>query len=314
MQVILQGSLRHFGVAELLSFLCRCREGDAVRGTLDLDGGGRRARIFFENDRILWAESSAAGEPLDVLVNLLEWNAGSFTLLDSIAIPENVNTLALTLDDVRAEVKRRLEEAAGYPETALFRVVDDPALQQQVSLTSEEFKILFRVAAGKTFRELLADVSAPRAELVNKLKRLEELGLVAVVREEPPPMQTAAQKRTTASRKRTLVGSLTPDGAPDRVFPLLDAEHTIGRAPESTITIADGSVSSRHARILRTPQGFVIEDLQSRNGTFVNGERVTEKRQLADGDLIRVGKIILIFNVARESKTGDVTQPEVRLA
>jgi putative peptide zinc metalloprotease protein len=134
------------------------------------------------------------------------------------------------------------------------------------------------------------------------------------VREEPPPTQTAPQKRTTASRKRTLVGSLTPDGVPDRVFPLLDAEHTLGRAPENTITIADGSVSSRHARILRTPQGFVIEDQQSRNGTFVNGERVTEKRQLVDGDLIRVGKIILIFNIARESKTGDLTQPEVRLA
>ncbi|HEX2836399.1 MAG TPA: FHA domain-containing protein [Thermoanaerobaculia bacterium] len=314
MQVILQGSLRHFRAAELLPFLCRRTEGEAVRGTLDLDSSGKRARILFENDLILWAESRDVSDPLDVLVAILEWNAGTFTVLDSAAVPEGVVPVALTLEEVFAEAKRRREEAGGYADSAIFRVVDDPALQQQISLTPDEFKILFRVAAGKTFRELLADVPVPRLDLVEKLRRLEQLGLVSVWKEDPQPVSTAPQKRTTASRKRTLVGSLTPDGVPDRVFPLLDAEHTIGRAPESGITIADGSVSSRHARILRTPQGFFVEDLQSRNGTFVNGERVVERRQLTDGDLIRVGKIILIFNLARESKTGDVTQPEVRLA
>jgi len=314
MQVILQGSLRHFGVGELLSFLCRRTEG---RGTLDLENGGKRARVLLDADRILWAESSAQADPLDVLSDALGWTAGTFTLLDSVSVPDNVRPFALTFDEMLAELKKRADEATGYPEATLFRVVDDPALQQQISLTPDEFKILFRVAAGRTFRELLADVPVPRTDLVEKLKRLEQIGLVLVVHDEPaaaPTTSTTVPKRTTASRKRTLVGSLTPDGAPDRVFPLLEAEQSIGRAPDNSITIADGSVSSRHARILRTPQGFVIEDMQSRNGTFVNGERVTEKRQLADGDLIRIGKIILVFNVARESKTGEVTQPEVRLA
>ena len=57
----------------------------------------------------------------------------------------------------------------------------------------------------------------------------------------------------------------------------------------------------------------VLEDLQSRNGTFVNGEKVTDKRLLADGDLIRIGKVIMTFNIAREAKSGEVTLPEVRL-
>jgi pSer/pThr/pTyr-binding forkhead associated (FHA) protein len=122
------------------------------------------------------------------------------------------------------------------------------------------------------------------------------------------------KKRTTAGRRRTLVGSLTPDGTPDNVYPLLDSAYTLGRAPGNTISIPDGSVSSNHARILRTPEGFVLEDLQSRNGTFVNGEPVAEKRLLADGDLIRLGKIIMTFNVAREGKAGEQTQPEVRLS
>ena len=110
------------------------------------------------------------------------------------------------------------------------------------------------------------------------------------------------------------MGSLTPDGAPDNVYPLLDSEYTLGRAPTNTIAIADGSVSSNHARILRTPEGFVLEDLQSRNGTYVNGEQVKDKRVLADGDLIRLGKIIMTFNIAREGKMGETTQPEVRLS
>ncbi len=120
-------------------------------------------------------------------------------------------------------------------------------------------------------------------------------------------------RKTTVGARRTLVGSLTPDAAPDNVYPLLDSAYTLGRASTNTIAIPDGSVSSQHARIVRTPDGFVLEDLQSRNGTFVNGEQVTDKRLLADGDLIRLGKVILTFNVAREGKIGDRTEPEVRL-
>jgi pSer/pThr/pTyr-binding forkhead associated (FHA) protein len=57
----------------------------------------------------------------------------------------------------------------------------------------------------------------------------------------------------------------------------------------------------------------VLEDLKSRNGTFVNGEQLTGQRLLVDGDLIRVGKIIMTFNLAREEKSSETTQPEVRL-
>ena len=78
----------------------------------------------------------------------------------------------------------------------------------------------------------------------------------------------------------------------------------------SGIVISDGSVSSRHARIVRTPEGFVIEDLQSRNGTFVNGERIVERRALADNDVVRFGRVILTFNVASEMRVGDTTSPQ----
>jgi hypothetical protein len=310
MQVILQGSLRHFPPDELLPFLGR---GTEAR-TVDLEGGGQRARIFLAAGRVLWAEGTKQGAPLDVVADVFTWTSGSFTVLDAAVLPENITPVSLTLPALIEEARRRAEAAGAYVDTTLFRVVDDPALQQQVSLTADEFKVLFRISAGKSFKELVSDLGGQRQELAEKLKKLVQLGLVAVVTPEPQaqPDPTAPQKKTVMRRK-TLVGSLTPDGAPDNVYPLLDAEYSIGRAPSNSIPIPDGSVSSNHARLLRTNEGFVLEDLQSRNGTFVNGEKVTEKRLLSDGDLIRIGKVIMTFNIAREAKQGETTLPEVRL-
>jgi DNA-binding MarR family transcriptional regulator len=308
MQVILQGSLRHFPAADLLTFVCRRTQS----GTLDVDGGGRRARIFFAGDRIVWAESSMFKEAADSLFDALTWTDGTFTVLDSHALPEDVVPLDLDVAAALDEARKRAEAAAIYRDTTQFHVVDDPQLQQQVSLTGDELRLLFRISAGRTFRQLADDLGGNARELADRLQRLEQLGLVAVVREESAGEKTDPRIRTR-SRARTIVGSLTPDASPDKVFPLLDEVCSIGRTPENTIAIPDGSVSSSHARITRTPSGFVLEDLQSRNGTFVNGEKVAEKRVLADGDLIRLGKIIMTFNLARESRTGDETQPEVRL-
>ena len=308
MQVILQGSLRHFPPADLLVFLAGRGQG----GTLDLESTGRRTRILFDGEKVLWAESSRGGEVRDVVLDAFDWTAGSFTLLDSAALPENAGAVALDLTALIEESRRR---AASFADNTLFRVVEDP-LQQQVSLTADDLRLLFRLAAGKSFKELVAEIGSPRTELTERLRNLMKLGLITTA--VPEEAMAVADAKTApglkpAPRRRTLVGSLTPDHAPDNVYPLLDAEHTIGRAPANSIPIGDGSVSSNHARILRTEDGFVLEDLQSRNGTFVNGEKVTDKRLLVDGDLIRVGKIIMTFNVARESKTTDSTQPEVRV-
>ena len=350
MQVILQGSLRHFPAAELLSFLCHPER----KGTLDLETQGRRTRILFSGEAIVWAESKGAAEPVDALLDAISWTAGTFTLLDSLELPPYAQPLSLTLEALHEEAKRRAEDQGPYRDDTLFRIVQNPA-QEQVSLTGEEFKILFRLSTGPTLGELVTDLGADRKELIERLKKLEELGLIESAAAEPQtapeipmnpfaktvpgetpvvapptapiPVQEDAEvtrieratleKRTpapkTVARKKTLVGSLTPDDSPDAVHPLLDAEIVIGRAPGSGITISDGSVSSQHAKIRRTEEGFVLEDLKSRNGTFVNGERVDQPRLLLDGDLVRVGKIIMTFNVAQEEKIAPQTEPEIRL-
>ena len=312
MQVVLQGSLRHFPAAELLTFLCRRGQS----GTLDLESSGRKTRIVFEGETIVRAESSRSEDPTESVLDAFDWMIGSFTLLDAAAVPENAKRESLALQTLLDAAKKRAESNAMFTDGTSFRLVDDPAMQQQVSLTGEEFKLLFRLSQPRTFRELAVELGLTRDQLTERLKKLVQLGLIVGVREEPQPeaVPTAPQRKVTLPRKRTLVGSLTPDDRPDSVYPLLDAECTIGRSSDNVISVPDGSVSSKHARIVRSDEGFAIEDLQSRNGTYVNGERVVDApRALSDGDLIRLGKVILTFNVAREAKTSDTTQPEVRL-
>ena len=60
-------------------------------------------------------------------------------------------------------------------------------------------------------------------------------------------------------------------------FPFSDPEMSIGREPSNQMPILDASVSRRHCLIRREADGFKIQDLKSRNSTFVNGVPVTEK-------------------------------------
>jgi adenylate cyclase len=68
----------------------------------------------------------------------------------------------------------------------------------------------------------------------------------------------------------------------------------IGRDPENDIRLSDRSVSKRHALVRLVGGQYVIEDLGSLNGIFINGERV-KKAMLRSGDTLRLGHTILRF-------------------
>ena len=79
----------------------------------------------------------------------------------------------------------------------------------------------------------------------------------------------------------------------------LDGEsHTIGRLADCTVVVSDTNTSRHHARISRSGSGFVIADLNSTNGTFVNGERLLADHRLTDGDIITVGSVSLRFEAS----------------
>ena len=69
----------------------------------------------------------------------------------------------------------------------------------------------------------------------------------------------------------------------------------IGRSEDSEITLSDAQASRHHAAISPEPGGFVIQDLNSSNGTFVNGKKIEEPRLLKDGDRLRVANTVLAF-------------------
>ncbi|MDH7488919.1 MAG: FHA domain-containing protein [Anaerolineae bacterium] len=71
-------------------------------------------------------------------------------------------------------------------------------------------------------------------------------------------------------------------------YPLVGHRVNIGRDPENDIVIPDRRVSRRHAEVVLVGSDFVLRDCESKNGTFVNGERVVQERRLQDGDEIQV--------------------------
>jgi pSer/pThr/pTyr-binding forkhead associated (FHA) protein len=81
---------------------------------------------------------------------------------------------------------------------------------------------------------------------------------------------------------------LITEGEDGAEYPLGFVTTSIGRSPANDICISDDAVSRRHAKIVVGEQGFVICDLNSENGVYVNGERVKE-RLLADGDIVEIG-------------------------
>jgi uncharacterized membrane protein len=71
----------------------------------------------------------------------------------------------------------------------------------------------------------------------------------------------------------------------------------LGRSPRSHVPVDDGRVSAEHARIERQGQAYVLRDLGSRNGTYVNGRRVSGAVVLHPGDQVRVGQTNFAFIV-----------------
>jgi len=83
----------------------------------------------------------------------------------------------------------------------------------------------------------------------------------------------------------------------NREIALREGENLLGREDESVAWLESPTVSRRHARILVSGGKATLEDLGSKNGTFVRGRRLTMPSPLSDGDEIRVGQVRMTFRV-----------------
>jgi hypothetical protein len=75
-----------------------------------------------------------------------------------------------------------------------------------------------------------------------------------------------------------------------------------GRHPDSDIFLDDITVSRRHAEFRRAADGYVVKDVGSLNGTYLNRDRIDDEATIANGDEVQIGKFKLVFL----SSAGDV--------
>lgn len=178
--------------------------------------------------------------------------------------------------------------------------------------------------------ELLAMLVVDRARAVAKgelLTRLwpstfvEETNLASLVAEIRRALRDSATEpafvRTVHRFGYRFVGEVTEIGAPpspapaarprprvifdNREFLLMDGPNVIGRAADATVQCFGTGVSRHHARILVSREGATLEDLGSKNGTYLGEERIASAR-LSDGDEIRLGRASLTFRAAPASE------------
>lgn len=122
--------------------------------------------------------------------------------------------------------------------------------------------------------------------------------------ETPPPGRKDAADFTVPGTAAAATGALPEEGkkgrqailvvaATEEVIPIAKFQTTFGRR-NADVTMDDPDVSRQHAVIERYDEKFLLKDLESTNGTYLNGQRVTIDF-LEDGDVIRMGKTVIRF-------------------
>ena len=131
------------------------------------------------------------------------------------------------------------------------------------------------------------------------------------------PIDATAETTPVSEENKATLRILLPTGD---VFDkeLASAEAQMGKGPRNDIVIADPAVSTTHALIKAEEGGYILTDLGSRNGTYLNGERISEPKRLSHGDVIGLGLSKLTFRLNDYSETGaiqmgDLKAPSVRL-
>ncbi|MCU1229941.1 MAG: hypothetical protein JWO97_2825 [Acidobacteria bacterium] len=288
----------------------------------------------------------------EIIYDCFVWPDGAFTFVDELALPPYAVTIAVDLSNLIMEGARRIEEWEQclqlLPDSSIvFRVVSNPDKDEKITLSRDEWKILFLINGQRTLEELchtaedepfqvyrvvyglLAnklieetphDISISSDDIMTSIVKppsREDAADDSPFESTPPPAdETIRQGTPTFGADSTMreqaddtqllvskeakltyrdlvkptVAQLTFANGELRgtVVPLIESEYLVGRRSENNIAINDLGVSGFHARIFRGPDGYVVEDLKSRNGTWVNGG-VVYHALLKDGDALRFG-------------------------
>lgn len=106
--------------------------------------------------------------------------------------------------------------------------------------------------------------------------------------------------RSGSSKKKMGVYCLTVTNGPAAIVGTtipINSTILIGRSEGNDVQVADDFVSSKHARVTPMGEGAIIEDLNSTNGTLLNGRQITTPHDLAPGDKIDIGTFSMTVDV-----------------
>ena len=98
---------------------------------------------------------------------------------------------------------------------------------------------------------------------------------------------------------------IKPDG---QALPLREPQSVVGRGSDVQVRLDLPGISRHHARITIADGQTTVEDLQSKNGTFVRGERIAETRTLTSGDELGFGSVRVSFHLASATESTETTQ------
>ena len=130
--------------------------------------------------------------------------------------------------------------------------------------------------------------------LYAKILRQDPLDVKQAAKETATHTVVTLEHRTAVSSQSAVASLRTPAG---RIYPLVAAATRIGRLDDNDIVLDDVSVSRHHAVMIDTGTSYVVTDLRSANGVYVNGERVRSSASLAHGDEIRVCDHVFTFEI-----------------
>lgn len=285
----------------------------------------------------------------EIIYDALARIEGDFAFIDGMDLPDYAVTIAIDVPNLIMEGARRIDEWEQCiqllpDETVVFRVVSQPEVQEKISLSLEEWRVLFRIDGRKPLRQI-ADESGLEPLHAYRIvygllasKLIEEVTIdlsakktqvQAVPAPSPVPAartdrirrevieisdeewreiqeddtrllvsQNASMSLRDISRIAVEVVRLHAElpGGEKRVIPLVFDAYVIGRERNCAIRFNDSVISAQHARLTRTGDGYIIEDLGSRNGTSVN-HRPVQRHLLRHGDDIEIGNIRLEYRV-----------------
>jgi pSer/pThr/pTyr-binding forkhead associated (FHA) protein len=167
--------------------------------------------------------------------------------------------------------------------------------------TSEDKELKQRLGLYQVFLRLYEH----HRGLLDEILKLENIGLPTLSGVVPQYIQGMVQGQQVSLMTNLREGETQILHQPQRLW-------TIGRHRSCAIPIADKQLSRRHAVIQYIDhQGFYLVDLDSTNGSFVNGEPLVQRLLLKDGDQIRLGGVTFSFFIAHSSHTLADVSPEV---